>query len=96
MLELGDSERDFHLEIGERAHAAGVDVLITVGRRAEAMTERFAGPARSVPDAAQAAGIVPELVRPGDAILVKGSRAVGLELVCRALSGARTTGGPGG
>jgi UDP-N-acetylmuramoyl-tripeptide--D-alanyl-D-alanine ligase len=96
MLELGDSERDFHLEIGARARVAGVDLLVTVGPRAAAMTERFGGPAQSVPDAAQAASLVPELVRPGDAILVKGSRAVGLELVCRALSGAHATHGARG
>jgi UDP-N-acetylmuramoyl-tripeptide--D-alanyl-D-alanine ligase len=95
MLELGDCEREFHLEIGERARAAGVDLLVTVGPRAAAMAERFTGQAQSVLDAARAASLVPELVHPRDAILVKGSRAVGLELVCRALSGARTTDGAG-
>jgi UDP-N-acetylmuramyl pentapeptide synthase len=30
MLELGQGERDFHVEIGEHARAAGVDVLVTV------------------------------------------------------------------
>ena len=32
--------------------------------------------------------VVPELLAPGDVVLVKASRGVGLELVCRAL-GAR-------
>jgi UDP-N-acetylmuramyl pentapeptide synthase len=35
---------------------------------------------------------VPELVRPGDVVLVKGSLAVGLEVVCRALA-ARSAAG---
>ena len=39
-------------------------------------------------DADEAAAIVPELLAPGDVVLVKASRGVGLELVCRALGGA--------
>ena len=88
MLELGPAEQEFHREIGERARAAGVDLLVTVGPRAAAITDRFPGAAQSVPDATQAATLVASLLRPGDAILVKGSRGVGLELVCRALGGS--------
>ena len=47
--------------------------------------ERFAGLVRSVQDAAEAATVVPSLLHTGDVVLVKGSRGVGLELVCRAL-----------
>jgi UDP-N-acetylmuramoyl-tripeptide--D-alanyl-D-alanine ligase len=85
MLELGDSEREFHAEIGEAAGRAGVDLLVTVGPRAAAMSDRFAGAVRSLDDAAEAAALVPDLLEPGDVVLVKGSRAVGLELVCRTL-----------
>jgi UDP-N-acetylmuramoyl-tripeptide--D-alanyl-D-alanine ligase len=85
MLELGDGEAELHAEIGDYAGASGVDVLIAVGARAERMAERFQGEARSVPDASAAAELVPGLLAPGDVILVKGSRGVGLELVCRAL-----------
>jgi len=85
MLELGDTERDFHLQIGEHARSVGVDLLVTVGPLAAAMAERFEGDAHPVADAGEAAALVPELIEPGDVILVKGSRAVGLELVCRAL-----------
>ena len=88
MLELGPGERQFHLEIGECARAAGVELLVTVGPLAAAMTERFSGAAHAVHSATEAASLLPQLVRPGDAILVKGSRGVGLELVCRALSAA--------
>ncbi len=85
MLELGPGEREFHAAIGEHARTAGVDLLVTVGPLAEAMSERFDGEVRCVPGAAEAAALVPELLRPGDAVLVKASRGVGLELVCRAL-----------
>jgi UDP-N-acetylmuramoyl-tripeptide--D-alanyl-D-alanine ligase len=85
MLELGDAELKLHEEIGEYAGAAGLDLLIAVGPRAERIADRFEGESRSVPDASAAAELVPGLLRPGDVVLVKGSRGVGLELVCRAL-----------
>ena len=90
MLELGPRERHYHVELGEQAARAGVELLVTVGPLAEAIAERFDGELYSVPDAAAAAEVVPDLLRSGDVVLVKGSRGVGLELVCRALSaGAR-------
>jgi UDP-N-acetylmuramoyl-tripeptide--D-alanyl-D-alanine ligase len=85
MLELGENERAFHAEIGEQAARGGVELLVTVGPRAAAMSERFGGQVRSVADAAEAAEVVPALLRAGDVVLVKGSRGVGLELVCRVL-----------
>ena len=88
MLELGPEEREFHAKLGEQAAAAGVDVLVTVGPLAASIAERFKGETHAATDAAEAATIVPELVAPGDVVLVKASRGVGLELVCRAL-GAR-------
>ena len=39
----------------------------------------------AVADAAEAAAILPELLEPGDVVLVKGSRGVGLEVVAEAL-----------
>jgi UDP-N-acetylmuramoyl-tripeptide--D-alanyl-D-alanine ligase len=105
MLELGPREREFHVELGEEAARARVETMVTVGPLAAAIAERFDGEVHSVDDAAAAAELVPGLVRPGDVVLIKGSRGVGLELVCRALSsgtprpgGAGTSGagGPGG
>jgi UDP-N-acetylmuramoyl-tripeptide--D-alanyl-D-alanine ligase len=85
MLELGPDERRFHAEIGAAASAAEVDVLVTVGPLAAAMADRFDGEAYPVADAGEAAALLPELLSPGDAVLVKASRGVGLEVVCRAL-----------
>jgi UDP-N-acetylmuramoyl-tripeptide--D-alanyl-D-alanine ligase len=85
MLELGERERDFHVAIGEHAAAVGVDVLVTVGPLAAAMGTAYRGELHLVADAAEAAATVPELLEPRDVILIKASRAVGLELVCRAL-----------
>ena len=86
MLELGPDERDYHVELGDAVAATGVDLLVTVGPLAQAIAERFDGEIHSVPDATGAAEIVPELLSSGDIVLIKGSRGVGLELVCRTLS----------
>jgi UDP-N-acetylmuramoyl-tripeptide--D-alanyl-D-alanine ligase len=88
MLELGPGARDFHLEVGREAQRLGVDVLVTVGPLAAAMASQFSREAYSVTDAAEAAALVPTLLREGDEVLVKGSLSVGLEAVCRALTGA--------
>ena len=85
MLELGPGERGYHVEVGAQAASAGVDVLITVGSLAGSMAERFGGEVHSTADPAHAARLLEELLLPGDVVLVKGSRAVGLELVCRTL-----------
>jgi UDP-N-acetylmuramoyl-tripeptide--D-alanyl-D-alanine ligase len=87
MLELGHDERRYHVEIGEHASHAGVEVLVTVGSIAAAMADSFqSGEVHSVADAGEAAALLPELVEPGDVVLVKASRGVGLELVCEALT----------
>jgi UDP-N-acetylmuramoyl-tripeptide--D-alanyl-D-alanine ligase len=86
MLELGPQERQFHREVGALAARAEVDLLITVGPLAAAMADGF-GPGRiyAAADAAEAAGLVQELLEPGDTVLVKGSNGVGLKLVVDSL-----------
>ena len=85
MLELGPDERSYHVQIGAHAAAAGVELLVTVGPLAVAIADGFDGEVQCVADAAEAAALVPELLAPGDVVLVKASRGVGLELVCEAL-----------
>jgi UDP-N-acetylmuramoyl-tripeptide--D-alanyl-D-alanine ligase len=86
MLELGPDEREYHVQIGARAAEVDVDLLVTVGPLAAAMSQVFDGEIQSVADAAEAAALLPELVAAGDVVLVKASRGVGLELVCQALA----------
>lgn len=86
MLELGPDERAFHVDIGEHADATNLELLVTVGPLAAAMLDSFHGEAYSVADAAEAAAVLPELLQPGDIVLVKASRGVGLELVCQTLA----------
>jgi UDP-N-acetylmuramoyl-tripeptide--D-alanyl-D-alanine ligase len=88
MLELGPQALEFHLEAARHADRLGVEVLVTVGPLAEAMTSAFPREAYAVGDARAAAALVPTLLREGDVVLVKGSHGVGLEAVCRALTAA--------
>jgi len=78
MAELGAEAPRYHDEIGRDAE--GVDVVLGVGELA-----RHYRPDEWAPTAADAAEVALGLVRPGDAILVKGSRSVGLEVVADAL-----------
>lgn len=90
MLELGAESAAFHREVGEAA-AARVDHLLLFGEMAEetASGARGAGLApervRIVPTHEAAAECLRELIRPGDRILVKGSRGMRMEKVCAAL-----------
>jgi UDP-N-acetylmuramoyl-tripeptide--D-alanyl-D-alanine ligase len=90
MLELGPEEARFHAEIGAHAAALGVELLVAVGERSRALADAYgdagAGELQVTADAAQAATLVPQLVRPGDTVLVKASRGVGLERVAEALT----------
>ncbi len=80
MAELGPEGQRYHEEIARAAER--VDVLLGVGELA-----RHYGPDEWVATAGEAVAVARRLVRPGDAILVKGSRSVGLEVVAAALLG---------
>jgi UDP-N-acetylmuramoyl-tripeptide--D-alanyl-D-alanine ligase len=87
MLELGPDEARFHAEVGAHARAAGVDLLVAVGPRAAHFADGY-GEVVALPDAQAAAETVPDLLQPGDTVLLKASRGVGLEVVARALEAA--------
>jgi UDP-N-acetylmuramoyl-tripeptide--D-alanyl-D-alanine ligase len=81
MAELGPDSRRFHREIGEHAAELGVDVLVTVGEEALTFVDGFGGETYSVATPEEAGALLEEIAQPGDRVLVKGSRAVGLERV---------------
>jgi UDP-N-acetylmuramoyl-tripeptide--D-alanyl-D-alanine ligase len=80
MAELGEEAPRYHEEIG--LAAGTVAVVIGVGELA-----RGYDPDAWASTAAEAVALAREIVRPGDAVLVKGSRSVGLEVVAEALAG---------
>ena len=81
MAELGDDAPRFHAEVVHDTQ--GVDLVLGVGPLA-----RGYEPDVWVATADDAVERVHELVRPGDVVLVKGSRSVGLERVADSLAGA--------
>jgi len=81
MAELGPTAPDYHRQVGELIGELGIDVVLGVGELARAYGGEW------VADADEAVERAPDLVLPGDVILVKGSRAVGLEVVAEALTG---------
>jgi UDP-N-acetylmuramoyl-tripeptide--D-alanyl-D-alanine ligase len=88
MLELGGHASALHRECGAAAAAAGLDVLITVGGApaADLAASAIAAgmPERCVSHVAtsdEAAALALKRVRPGDLVLVKGSRGIGTDVV---------------
>jgi UDP-N-acetylmuramoyl-tripeptide--D-alanyl-D-alanine ligase len=86
MAELGPDGPAYHREVGSYASTAGVDVLVTVGPLARAYAEgQVEIPVvRSVETVDDAIAALEELREPGDCVLVKASRAVGLERLAEA------------
>ena len=88
MLELGPDEAEFHRALGEEAAHAGVRALAAFGPRSRATAEaaRAAGlDAFHTEDVAALTAWAREAVRPGDVLLVKGSRGMKLERLVEAL-----------
>jgi UDP-N-acetylmuramoyl-tripeptide--D-alanyl-D-alanine ligase len=88
MLELGAHAVRLHVECGAEAAGAGLDVLIAVGGApARALAEaaiRAGMPESAVAYAetnTEAAALALQRVRPGDLVLVKGSRGIGTDVV---------------
>jgi UDP-N-acetylmuramoyl-tripeptide--D-alanyl-D-alanine ligase len=92
MLELGEHALRLHAECGAAA-AAGLDVLIAVGGPPAEELAR-AAVANGLPQHAvtsvrtkeEAANAALQRIRPGDLVLVKGSRGIGTDLVVDRLS----------
>ena len=91
MAELGPDAPRYHRDVGRHASTVGVDVLLTVGPLAQHYRDGQTEipTIRSVASIDEAIVALDELLQPGDCVLVKASRAVGLEVVAEALAGAR-------
>jgi UDP-N-acetylmuramoyl-tripeptide--D-alanyl-D-alanine ligase len=99
MRELGAGSDDAHRIVGERVAALGIDYVIGVGAGGEliARAARQAGSeSEVVANAAAAYRALEQIVAPGDAVLCKASRALGLETVIESLLAARRQARAGG
>jgi len=87
MLELGKTEIEAHRKIGETAARLGIDLVITVGPLAKHIAEGAvaAGMARDrvleADTTSRGAELLKEHSRPGDTVLIKGSRGMKMEKV---------------
>jgi UDP-N-acetylmuramoyl-tripeptide--D-alanyl-D-alanine ligase len=92
MAELGERSREFHEQAGVIAARTGLAGIIAVGDEAASILTGaksepgFAGELIAVPDDQSAVAAVIERLRPGDVVLVKASRAAGLQSVALALT----------
>jgi UDP-N-acetylmuramoyl-tripeptide--D-alanyl-D-alanine ligase len=85
MAELGTAAPAYHREVAQAVRDAGVAELIAVGPLARDYLSDGAG--CWVANAAEAVDALRDVLQPGDVVLVKGSRAVGLEVVAEKLTG---------
>lgn len=94
MLELGEDELRFHHEAG-KAIPRSIDMVVAVGPRSRSLLEGAAeagfdkGVLHHFDDAAGAAGFLREAIRPGDLVLLKASRGIGLDKVIAQLQEGR-------
>lgn len=90
MFELGEAAVEGHRQVGAEAARLGARVL-TVGDLAAHTTEA-AGPAKAThyPDKASLIAALKAEIRPGDTVLVKGSRGMAMEEIVQALTAAGT------
>ncbi|MFQ5479908.1 MAG: UDP-N-acetylmuramoyl-tripeptide--D-alanyl-D-alanine ligase [Thermodesulfobacteriota bacterium] len=92
MCELGEASERAHLDAGILAARLGIDILVTLGRRAEELARGAMDggmPVKSIfvfeDKKAALTGLRDEILREGDVVLVKGSRAAGLEFIAEGL-----------
>lgn len=95
MAELGSLTEVAHFRIGEQVARLPIDVLVTVGPRAERIAQgaRAEGmpsaqvrPCAEVPEAVE---VLDDLVSKGDVVLVKASRVMGLEAIAEGIVNPR-------
>jgi UDP-N-acetylmuramoyl-tripeptide--D-alanyl-D-alanine ligase len=89
MRELGEEGPSLHAGLAEPVMAANVDFALLVGEGMAPLAQSLAGRIEHVhaPDASAALDMLSGMIRNGDAILIKGSNAVGLSRLVEALTG---------
>jgi UDP-N-acetylmuramoyl-tripeptide--D-alanyl-D-alanine ligase len=80
MAELGSYSDEGHRDVGRAVAELGIDEVVAIGPQAVA----YGG--RHVDTVDEAIALLDELLRPGDCVLVKAARAMGLERVAEALT----------
>jgi UDP-N-acetylmuramoyl-tripeptide--D-alanyl-D-alanine ligase len=79
MNELGREAASLHAEMGQMARSMGIHHLLALGTVTPAAVEAFGADAAWFPNHAELLPALRELLRPGTAVLVKGSRSQHME-----------------
>ncbi|MBR1496295.1 MAG: UDP-N-acetylmuramoyl-tripeptide--D-alanyl-D-alanine ligase [Oscillospiraceae bacterium] len=85
MLELGGRSGELHRATGALARELGLDLLLCAGPESEQTAAGAGDIARCFPDRAALIAALPNLLRPGDTVLVKASRSMRFEEITAAL-----------
>ena len=85
MLEMGENKEKLHAGVGRYAAENGVDLILTVGE-----LSRFTSEAAEIPKAhfssnEELIAALPELIKPGDTVLVKASHSMKFDEISEAL-----------
>jgi UDP-N-acetylmuramoyl-tripeptide--D-alanyl-D-alanine ligase len=86
MAELGEAFITTHQEIGVYAKEAGIDTLVATGTGGQSTVEAFAENAHWMADKNQVVEYLKNNVKPGQVVLIKGSRSAGMDEVVKALT----------
>lgn len=91
MAELGPFTEEAHKLVGQEILKQNIDVLVTVGKVAALTAEEVKAGSREITvfackNIAEASRLLVSLIKPNDVILVKGSRAAGLERLIKKLT----------
>jgi UDP-N-acetylmuramoyl-tripeptide--D-alanyl-D-alanine ligase len=81
MAELGETAAGYQTAVAHVAADLGIDEVIAIGPLSRAYGGTW------YPTLDDALDAVPEAIRPGDAVLVKASRSMGLEAIVEAVAG---------
>lgn len=86
MKELGEHELELHRKVGSYAREKGVDLLIAVGPLAKEIKSGFGDDGIYFDTVEQLAERIGDIVKCGDSVLVKASRAMKLESIVKILT----------
>ena len=85
MLELGEKEEAMHRDVGAYAAQAGAALVLCSGRLGSAIAEGAGAAGKWYPSVDALIGALPELILPGDRVLVKASRGMRFDPIAEAL-----------
>lgn len=85
MAELGEETQRYHREMGQWAKEKRIESLFAVGSNAAAVAEGFGMNAKVFNEHAELIKVLPQLLKAGMTILVKGSRSAKMEVIVQAI-----------